>query len=109
MTSPTFDFAAPQLPGNVRYVGPQLDDPDWAGDAAWRPPGEDPLVLVGMSSIYQNQTGVLRRVAAAMSELPVRAVVTTGRAVDPDQIEAAGNVRVVTSAPHREICPSPPS
>jgi UDP:flavonoid glycosyltransferase YjiC (YdhE family) len=105
MTSPTFDFAAPQLPGNVRYVGPQLDDPDWAGDAAWRPPGDDPLVLVGMSSIYQNQTGVLRRVAAAMSELPVRAVITTGRAVDPDQIEAAGNIRVVTSAPHREILP----
>ena len=40
-----------------------------------------------------------------MSELPVRAVITTGRAIDPDQIEAAGNVRVVTSAPHREILP----
>ena len=30
MTSPSFDFAAPRLPANVRYVGPQLEDPDWA-------------------------------------------------------------------------------
>src|SRR5215218_4749236 len=27
MTSPSFDFPAPHLPDNVRYVGPQLDDP----------------------------------------------------------------------------------
>jgi len=25
-TSPSFDFAAGDVPGNVRYVGPQLDD-----------------------------------------------------------------------------------
>jgi MGT family glycosyltransferase len=105
LTSPSFDFPAPQLPANVRYVGPQLDDPNWAGDEAWRPPGDDPLVLVAMSSIYQNQTGVLRRVAAALSQLPVRAVITTGQAVDPDQIEAAPNVRVVRSAPHQAILP----
>jgi MGT family glycosyltransferase len=106
MTSPSFDFAAPQLPSNVRYVGPQLDDPDWASSTGWTPPpGADPLVLVAMSSVYQNQLRVLRRIAAALGGLPVRAVITTGRAVDPAQIEAAGNVTVVESAPHQAILP----
>ena len=102
MTSPSFDFPAP-LPPNVRYVGPQLDDPDWAGVDDWRPAGEDPLVLVAMSSIFQNQAGTLRRIAAALGQLPVRAVLTTGRAVDPGQIPAPDNVRVVVAAPHRAI------
>ena len=48
MTSPSFDFKAPQLPDNVRYVGPQLDDPDWAVEATWQRRGSEPLVLVAM-------------------------------------------------------------
>jgi UDP:flavonoid glycosyltransferase YjiC (YdhE family) len=51
MTSPSFDFSAPQLPANVRYVGPQLDDPDWAASAKWQRKGSEPLVLVATSSI----------------------------------------------------------
>ncbi len=38
MTSPSFDFAPARLPDNVRYVGPQLDDPVWAAEQTWRRP-----------------------------------------------------------------------
>jgi hypothetical protein len=55
MTSPSFDFQAQGLPPNVRYVGPQLDDPDWAATGDWRPGGDGRLVLVAMSSIFQDQ------------------------------------------------------
>src|SRR3954451_10214931 len=34
LTSPSFDFPA-RLPANVHYVGPQLDDPEWAAAATW--------------------------------------------------------------------------
>ena len=52
MTSPSFDFTVPQLPDNVRYVGPQLDDPDWAAPGLpWRRLGTEPLVLGATSSI----------------------------------------------------------
>ena len=61
-----------------------------------------------MSSVYQDQTGVLQRIAAALGGLPVRALITTGRAVDPAAIEAAENVYVVESAPHRRSCPKAP-
>ena len=103
MTSPAFDFAVPQLPGNVRYVGPQLDDPDWAARIPWQRQGTEPLVLGATSSIYQHQTDLLRRIARALGSLPVRGVVTTGRAIDPRAIAAAANVEVLQAAPHRRV------
>jgi len=105
LSSPVFDYAASSVPGNVRYVGPILDDPGWA--QAWSSPwaGDDerPLVLVGFSSTYQNQGPLLRRVVTALSSLPVRAVVTTGQMLDVREVSATGNVAVVASAPHRQV------
>ena len=103
MTSPSFDFTAPQLPENVRYVGPQLDDPAWAADVEWQRQGSEPLVLVATSSIYQDQIDLLERIAEALRQLPVRAVLTTGRAVDPAAIEAGSNVEVRQTAPHARV------
>jgi UDP:flavonoid glycosyltransferase YjiC (YdhE family) len=88
MTSPSFDFVPATLPRNVRYVGPQLEDPDWAQTADWGPDGTGPLVLVTMSSVYQAQAEILRRVAQALDRLDVRAVLTTGRAIDPREVPA---------------------
>jgi MGT family glycosyltransferase len=103
MTSPSFDFPAPQLPDNVRYVGPQLDDPDWAVEAEWSRPGSQSLVLVALSSVYQGQIELLRSIARGLGRLPVSAVLTTGRAVEPSQIPAPPNVQVLRAAPHQRI------
>ncbi|HET9778186.1 MAG TPA: nucleotide disphospho-sugar-binding domain-containing protein [Propionibacteriaceae bacterium] len=103
MTSPSFDFSAPQLPANVRYVGPQLDDPDWAASAQWQRHGSEPLVLVATSSVYQDQVDLLERIAEGLRQLPVRAVLTTGRAVDPGEIQAGANVEVLQTAPHARV------
>jgi MGT family glycosyltransferase len=103
MTSPTFDFQSPYIPANVRFVGPQLDDPEWAAGDDWRPEGDDPLVLVATSSVFQDQADLLRRVADALGRLPVRGLVTTGRGVDPADVPAPANVRVVRSAPHSVV------
>lgn len=103
MTSPSFDFVGPQLPSNVRYVGPQLDDPLWAGDIEWTRRDLKPLALVAMSSIYQAQGGVLRRAAQGLGRLPISAVLTTGPAITPDEIDAPSNVQVLPAAPHRQI------
>ncbi|NMI02039.1 glycosyltransferase [Pseudonocardia acidicola] len=104
MTSPAFDFPA-ELPDNVRYVGPQLDDPVWV-DPVEPPPGDQPLVLVGMSSTFMDQADLLRRVVAALDALPVRGLVTTGPEIDPAEVPGSSRVRVVRAAPHREILPS---
>ena len=101
MTSDAFDFTGP-VPPVVRWVGPRLDDPVWA--APWSPPaGNGPLVLVSLSSNYQDQLDVLGRVVDALGGLDVRAVVTTGVGIDPADVRAPRNVQVVRSAPHSEV------
>ncbi len=101
LTSAAFDFSE-GLPPVVKHVGPRLDDPLWA--EAWTPPpGDEPLVLVSLSSDFQNQGDLLRRIAAALGELPVRGVVTTAKGIDPAEIPAPDNVQVVRSAPHAEV------
>ncbi|MDQ4069936.1 MAG: glycosyltransferase, partial [Actinomycetota bacterium] len=101
MTSAAFDFVGP-LPPTVRYVGPRLDDMTDCGH--WEPPpGDEPLVLVALSSDFQDQEDVLARAVSAMGSLPIRAVVTTGRGIDPETVDAPPNVEVRQLAPHREI------
>jgi MGT family glycosyltransferase len=107
LTSAAFDLAAPAVPGNVRYVGPILDDPAWA--EPWVPPWGDepdkPLVLVGFTSNYQDQGPQLRRVVEALSSLPVRGVVTLGQMLGADEVPPTDDVAVVRSAPHGRILP----
>jgi UDP:flavonoid glycosyltransferase YjiC (YdhE family) len=107
MTARAFDFEARSLPKNVEYVGPVLDDPSWAG-ASWSPPwpSEDrrPLVLVGLSSTYQDQHRVLANVVDALSALPVRALVTLGPALALDAMRSPSpNVVIVPTAPHGAV------
>jgi len=104
LTSRGFDFPG-QVPANVRYVGAVLDDPAWSsGVDAWTPPaGDDPIVLVALSSTFQDQGDCVRRVIDAVGSLPVRAIVTTGPALDPAGFDAPPNVEVRRSAPHSVV------
>jgi MGT family glycosyltransferase len=103
LTSSSFDFPA-QLPANVRYVGPILDDPAWAAEQRWAPPaGDEALVLLAMSSTFQDQVGVLQRCVDALGSLPVRGVATTGQVVAPADIRSVPNVAVFASAPHSVV------
>ncbi|WP_265522772.1 nucleotide disphospho-sugar-binding domain-containing protein [Oerskovia flava] len=102
LTSAAFDFPA-RLPDNARYVGPVLDDPSWAAGPWEAPPGDGPLVLVAMSSTFQDHVACLQRIVDALGTLPVRGFVTTGPAVRPDALRAPPHVTVVTSAPHGDV------
>ena len=104
LTSPTFDYAAPFVPSNVRYLGPVLDDPTWT--QSWTSPNPDdrrPVVLVALSSTFQDQAALLQRILDALATLPARGIATTGPALDPVSLHAPDNVAVVRSAPHRPI------
>jgi MGT family glycosyltransferase len=104
MTSRAFDFAAfngTRLPANVRYVGPQLE----LGPNGRGPIGDGrPLILVSFSTTYQAQLPLLQRVLAALGTLPVRALVTTGPALELDGALPA-NVEATSFVPHTEVLP----
>ena len=105
-TSPSYDFAADAVPGNVRYVGPQLDDADGGSwDHPWTGADKRPLVLVSLSSTVMGQEGLLQRAADGLGQLPVHALVTTGPAVDPAVIRAPQNVSVRRWARHADVLP----
>lgn len=103
--SKSFEGAPEQDPPGVAFIGAQLDEPGWTepwhspwpADDAW------PLVLVGFSTTFQNQIGVLQTIVDALATLPVRGLVTLGPTVAPDEVRSADNVAVVASAPHGEV------
>jgi MGT family glycosyltransferase len=91
-------------PKHVQITGARLEDPQWA-ERVVLPPGDEPLVLVGLSSTFMDQSAAIGRIAQALGTLPVRGLITTGPAIDPQAIPAPANVQVVRSAPHSEILP----
>jgi MGT family glycosyltransferase len=107
LTSPAFDFKADSLPPQVRYAGPIIDDPTWAD--AWQSPwpGDHPhpLVVVGLSTTFQNQGALLERVIGAFDGLPLRGLVTLGPTLSVDQFHAPQNVVICQSAPHAQVFP----
>lgn len=107
-TSPSFDFPAARMPEHIRYVGPLLEEPSWAVTSGHHAIGIDtrPRALVSFSTTHQGQDKVLRRIVAALGQLPVSAVVTLGKALEQLAIEAPDNVRILDSASHEAILPS---
>lgn len=108
LTSPAFDYASEAMPANVKWVGAPLADPSWASPwvSPWSAADVRPLVLVGLSSTFQDQVPLLRNLVTVLSALPVRAVVTCGPTVREGEVVGTENVCVVESAPHSELLPS---
>lgn len=105
LTSRAFDYPASALPSNVVYVGPQIEDPAWAEpwQSPWPADHPDPLVVVSLSTIPQGQAELLQRVIDALGGMRVRALVTTGPAIDPATLRGPLNVVVRRSAPHAQV------
>jgi MGT family glycosyltransferase len=107
MTSPAFDFPGVTLPSNARYIGPQLDDPAWL--TPWERPtsddGRKPLVLVSLSTTCLRQEDLLRRIIAALADLPVQAVVTLGPSLQAGDFSLPANVQAEPYAAHVLVCP----
>jgi MGT family glycosyltransferase len=107
-TSAAFDFLASPEPEHRVYVGPVLDDPDWATqawDSPWAPEDERPLVVVSMSSTFQNQRAEIQAAISALGTLPVRGLATLGPAMVDTELEVPDNVVVVPSVPHSLVFP----
>lgn len=71
-----------------------------------KPAGEPPLVLVSLSSTwFPGQADAYRRIVAALGQLPLRAIVTTGGTELEGALDAPPNVEVRGRVPHGEILP----
>ena len=106
-TGEAFDFPADHLPRRVRYVGPQMRDPQWA--RAWQSPwpatDSRPLAVVSFSTTFQNHAHVLQTVIDALATLPLRVLVTLGGSIAAGELRPARNCLVTDSAPHSQVMP----
>mgnify|MGYP000394340075 CR=1 FL=1 len=106
-TSKVFDAPITPAPSNVRYVGPVLDDPSWADSKGTLWPESDtrPLVVVSLSSTFQNQYSVLQRIIKAVTEMDIRCLITLGPAMSKESFQLPDNVIALASIPHSQIFP----
>jgi UDP:flavonoid glycosyltransferase YjiC (YdhE family) len=104
-TSRAFDFPSEGLPARVRYVGPQLADPQWAKtwNSPWAPSDKRPLIAVGFSTTFQNHAQVLQNVIDAFAGMEVRVLITLGGSIKQDELRPASNCVLVESAPHSVV------
>ena len=100
-TLPRLDPASRRpRPDNLRWVGPIIAAPGSPQREDW------PLVLVSMSTNgFRGQRRTVERVINALASLPVRAVVTTGGVLNPNDLPKAANVDVVGYVDHGELMP----
>lgn len=106
VTSPEGLDVPGDRPANVRYVGPVLEGP--GPDRGWRPPGVDdgrPRVVVGLGTTPMDEVPVLRRLLAALSDAPLRLLVTTGAHVDRDDLDVPDNAQLVGQVRHAALLP----
>jgi MGT family glycosyltransferase len=93
---------------NVLRTGPVLDTHLLPGipDKLEPTDGSAPVVLVSLSTSQQGQGVLLQRIVDVVADLVVRAIVTTGPAVDPATVTAGANTQVVSYLPHTELLPT---
>jgi UDP:flavonoid glycosyltransferase YjiC (YdhE family) len=95
-----FDAPVAEVPDAMRHFG-FLTPRRQAENAAFDfPEGDDPTVLVGLSTTYQQQEPVLDAILEALASLAVRALVTTAGQVDIDGLSARSNVTIADYVPH---------
>jgi MGT family glycosyltransferase len=102
LSSAAFDYEAPAVRDNVYYCGPELADPAWAAGVP-AIAGDEPLIVVGLSTTYQGHEALLRRIIRAVAPLHARVVVTLGPALDPARFRAPRRVVVVQQASHAAL------
>jgi UDP-N-acetylglucosamine:LPS N-acetylglucosamine transferase len=93
-----------ELDNHVLHVGP-LRSPAHSASRWERRYPDRPLVLVGLSTTYQDQTRLLQMLCDALATLQVEAVITTGPAISPSSLDAPRNAAVLEYVSHDAVLP----
>jgi MGT family glycosyltransferase len=106
MTAPELDFSSRgRLAENVRYVGPAFEPFEQPWRSPWPADNDDPLVVISFSTSYMNQRAAVQRVLDAVAHLQVRALLTTGPALDPSSLRIPANTHAASFVAHRSVFP----
>jgi MGT family glycosyltransferase len=93
---------------NTVHVGPIFEDGATTvapAELPWSPGDATPLVVVGLSSTYMRQEGLLERILAGLATLPVHVLATTGPELDPAEVRAPAGIELRRYVPHSGVLP----
>jgi UDP:flavonoid glycosyltransferase YjiC (YdhE family) len=102
-----FDAPVAGVPDTMRHFGFLV--PHSASTAAKSvafPEGDDPTVLVGLSTTYANQRPMLEAIVEALAGLRVRGLVTTAGIVDAADLSTPANVTIADYVEHSTVLDS---
>ncbi len=95
-----FDAPVAEVPATMRHFGFLVPRGQPASETARFPEGDDPTVLVGLSTTYAHQEPMLAAILDALAGLAVRGLVTTAGVVDADALPRPANVTVADFVQH---------
>jgi MGT family glycosyltransferase len=99
-----FDAPVADVPAAMRHFGFLVPRGQPAvGASAAFPEGDDPKVLVGLSTTYANQRPMLEAIIDALAGLAVRGLVTTAGMVDAAALPAPANVTIADYVQHSSV------
>ena len=101
LSAEPFEYPRSDWPAGLELVGPGVWDPP-AEAPAWLGESGRPLVLVTMSSEYQDDGKLVATALAALADEPVEVVATTID-TDPAAFDVPANARVERFLPHRPL------
>jgi len=101
LTAEPFEYPRSDWPRSVRLVGPGIWDPP-AEPPAWLEDLKKPLVLVTLSTEFQNDGKLADAALEALAEEDLSVVVTTA-GVGPSRFVPPPNARVVKFLPHGPV------
>jgi UDP:flavonoid glycosyltransferase YjiC (YdhE family) len=99
-----FDAPVADVPAAMRHFGflvPRGESS--AANTTAFPAGDDPAVLVGLSTTFANQRPMLEAIIEALAGLAVRGLVTTAGMVDADELPRPANVTVAEYVEHSSV------
>ena len=86
-------------------MGPAVEQNTGTWESPWSSTDERPLLLVSLSTTYMGQQRLAERLLQAIAPLPVRALFTTGPALDLSALDIPSNTRVASFVPHAAVLP----
>jgi MGT family glycosyltransferase len=103
MTAEPMEYPRGDWHPSIRMVGPGAWEPAGAASPAWLDDGDTrPLVLVTLSSEFQDDGKLVSTALEALRDEPVRVVATTLDS-DPASFDAPPNARVERFVPHGPV------
>jgi UDP:flavonoid glycosyltransferase YjiC (YdhE family) len=99
-----FDAPVADVPAGMRHFGFLVPTDSTVSDMAVDfPHGDDPTVLVGLSTTYQAHEDLLQRILDALGGMSVRALVSTAEQIDIDTLRVPTNVTVTDFVGHTQV------